>query len=178
MRAALRLVLEGAGPWEVIEAVNGEQVLELARTQNFGLIILDLAMPVMDGITTARVLSERYPNVPILMHTLYGSQRVAVEAQKVGVRKVIPKSDKATILNAVRKSSARIRLSHRALRSRWNHRRTKALRVRLRRRFRRHATRITSKVYRILQLLTRPHQKLDSLLSKLAKFWFMVSFAI
>jgi CheY-like chemotaxis protein len=102
MRAALRLVLEGAGPWQVIEAANGEEVLDLARTQTFSLIILDLAMPVMDGITTARVLIERYPTVPILMHTLYWSQRVAVEALKVGIRKVIPKSDKATILNAVR----------------------------------------------------------------------------
>jgi DNA-binding NarL/FixJ family response regulator len=104
MRAALRLVLEGAGPWEVVEAVNGEQVLDLARTETFGLIILDLAMPVMDGITTARVLSERCPHVPILMHTLYWSERVAVEALKVGVRKVIPKSDKATFLNAVRET--------------------------------------------------------------------------
>lgn len=40
--------------------------------------------------------------MPILMHTLYWSPRVAVEALKVGIRKVIPKSDKATILNAVR----------------------------------------------------------------------------
>lgn len=102
MRAALRLVLEGAGPWQVVEAANGEEVLDLARTQTFSLIILDLAMPVMDGISTARVLAERYPTVPILMHTLYWSQRVAVEALKVGIRKVIPKSDKATILNAVR----------------------------------------------------------------------------
>ncbi len=102
MRAALRLVLEGAGPWEIVEAANGEEVLDLARTQTFSLVILDLAMPVMDGITTARVLTERYPNLPILMHTLYWSRRVAVEALKVGIRKVIPKSDKATVLNAVR----------------------------------------------------------------------------
>jgi DNA-binding NarL/FixJ family response regulator len=102
MRAALRLVLEGSGPWEIVEAANGEEVLDLARTHTFDLVILDLAMPVMDGITTARVLTERYPNVPILMHTLYWSRRVAVEALKVGIRKVIPKSDKATIVNAVR----------------------------------------------------------------------------
>lgn len=36
------------------------------------------------------------------MHTLYWSQRVAVEALKFGVRKVVPKSDKATLLTAVR----------------------------------------------------------------------------
>lgn len=104
MRAALRLILEEAGQWEVVEAANGEEVLDLARQQTFNLIILDLAMPGMDGISVARVLTARYPTLPIVMHTLYWSQRVAVEALKVGVRKVIPKSNKATILNAVRES--------------------------------------------------------------------------
>lgn len=102
MRAAIRLILQEAGTWEIVEAEAGEQVLDLAREQSFDLIILDLAMPGMDGITVARILTSRYSNLPILMHTLYWSQRVSVEALKVGVRKVIPKSDKATILNAVR----------------------------------------------------------------------------
>jgi len=97
----MRLVLGQAGPWEIIEAATGEEVLDLARNQAFDLIILDLAMPGLDGISVARVLGQRAPAIPILMHTLYWSRRVAVEALKVGVRKVIPKSDKATILNAV-----------------------------------------------------------------------------
>lgn len=102
MRAALRLVLEESGEWEIIDAANGEEALTLVREHAFSLVILDLAMPGMDGISVARVLTEKYPFLPILMHTLYWSQRVAIEALKVGVRKVIPKSDKATILNAVR----------------------------------------------------------------------------
>lgn len=102
MRAALRLILQEAGPWEICEAATGEEVLDLARAQTFNLIILDLAMPGIDGISAARVLTHRYPTTPILMHTLYWSQRVAIEALKVGVRKVIPKSDKATIFNAIR----------------------------------------------------------------------------
>jgi DNA-binding NarL/FixJ family response regulator len=102
MRAAIRLILEQSGNWEVIEAASGEEVLDLAREQTFQLIILDLAMPGVDGISAARILTEKYPSLPILMHTLYWSQRVALEALKAGVRKVIPKSDKETILNAVR----------------------------------------------------------------------------
>jgi two-component system, NarL family, invasion response regulator UvrY len=102
MRAALRLVLEETGQWEIVEAANGEEALDLARQQTFNLVILDLAMPGMDGISVARVLTDRYPTVPILMHTLYWSRRVAMEALKAGVRKVIPKSDRATILNGVR----------------------------------------------------------------------------
>jgi DNA-binding NarL/FixJ family response regulator len=102
MRAAIRLILQEAGPWEITEAETGEQVLDLAREQTFHLIILDLAMPGMDGISVAGVLTSRYPHVPILMHTLYWSRRVSIEALKVGVKKVIPKSDKATILSAVR----------------------------------------------------------------------------
>lgn len=101
MRAAMRLVLESAGPWEVVEVSDGDQVLDVVRGQSFNLIILDLAMPGIDGISVARVIAEKYPRVPILMHTLYWSHRVAVEALKVGVRKVIPKSDRATILTAV-----------------------------------------------------------------------------
>lgn len=66
MRAALRLILQEAGNWEVVDAANGEEVLDLARSQTFTLIILDLAMPGMDGISVARVLTERYPGVPSL----------------------------------------------------------------------------------------------------------------
>ncbi len=102
MRAAIRLVLQDEGSWDLAEAASGQEVLDIVREQTFSLVILDLAMPDMDGISVARVLTEKYPGLPILMHTLYWSQRVAVEALKVGVRKVIPKSDKATILEAVR----------------------------------------------------------------------------
>ena len=101
MRAAMRFVLEEAGTWEVVVAANGDEALSMIHRQSFDLVILDLAMPDIDGLRVARAIAQKYPNLPILMHTLYYSHLVAVEALKAGARKVIPKSDRATIMNAV-----------------------------------------------------------------------------
>jgi DNA-binding NarL/FixJ family response regulator len=102
VRRALGHALEKTGPWEIIEAENGEVAIHKARETNPNLVILDLAMPVMDGMRAARALWIMLPNVPIIMHTLHWSPRVEVEALKAGVRKVVAKSDSATILAAVR----------------------------------------------------------------------------
>jgi CheY-like chemotaxis protein len=101
VRRALGEALERTGHWEVIEAENGEDALVKAREAKPNLIILDLAMPVMDGMRAARALSIILPGIPIIMHTLHWSPRVEVEALKTGVRKVVAKSDSATILAAV-----------------------------------------------------------------------------
>jgi DNA-binding NarL/FixJ family response regulator len=101
VRTAMRQVLESVGPWEVIEATNGKQAVAIALESKPSLIILDLAMPVKDGLTTARELVKLLPDVPILMHTLYWSPRIELEALKAGVRKAVPKSESSAIVTAV-----------------------------------------------------------------------------
>jgi|SRR5579859_4578271 len=101
VRTAMRQVLENVGPWEIIEAANGKQAVTMALEAKPSLIILDLAMPVKDGLTTARELVKLLPEVPILMHTLYWSPRIELEALKAGVRKAVPKSESNTIVSAV-----------------------------------------------------------------------------
>jgi CheY-like chemotaxis protein len=103
VRRALGHALERTGGWEIIEAENGEAAIHRARETNPNLVILDLAMPVMDGMRAARALRLMLPGVPIIMHTLHWSPRVEVEALKAGVRSVVAKSDSATILAAVQK---------------------------------------------------------------------------
>jgi DNA-binding NarL/FixJ family response regulator len=102
VRTAMRQVLENVGPWEVIEAANGKQAVTIALECKPNLVILDLAMPVKDGLTTARELVQLLPEVPILMHTLYWSPRIELEALKAGVRKAVPKSESGVIVNAVK----------------------------------------------------------------------------
>jgi CheY-like chemotaxis protein len=102
VRSALRRALESAGTWEIIEAEDGEEALSKAREFSPNLIILDLAMPVMDGMRASRAIVPILPGVPIIMHTLHYSPRVALEAVKAGARKVVPKADRATILSVVR----------------------------------------------------------------------------
>ncbi|HLV88064.1 MAG TPA: response regulator transcription factor [Candidatus Sulfotelmatobacter sp.] len=101
VRAALRRLLEESAPWEVLEAENGEDCLAKARQSRPHLIVLDLAMPKMDGMRAARALNQMLPETPVIMHTLHYTPRVAVEALKAGVAKVVPKADRSTILSAI-----------------------------------------------------------------------------
>jgi DNA-binding NarL/FixJ family response regulator len=101
VRRALRQAIESAGAWEIVEAENGAEAVAQALAAPPDLIILDLAMPEMDGLTASRQISKALPTVPIILHTLHYSPRVAVEAMKVGVRKVVPKAERSTILSAI-----------------------------------------------------------------------------
>jgi two-component system, chemotaxis family, chemotaxis protein CheY len=102
VRAAMRQVLEGAEHnWEVIEAEDGYEAVAKAQELKPDLIIVDLVMPVMDGLTAAREMVKLLPDVPILMHTLYLSESVGQEAGKIGVRKTVAKSDSRVLISAV-----------------------------------------------------------------------------
>jgi CheY-like chemotaxis protein len=101
VRNALRILLEGAGPWEIVEVQNGQQALAKAQELKPNLIILDLVMPVMDGLSAARQISKLLPDTPMLMYTMHWSPQVEVEAQKVGVRSVVAKSDSRLLVSTV-----------------------------------------------------------------------------
>jgi CheY-like chemotaxis protein len=101
VRRALRRVLEETGGWQVYEAGNGREAVEKAQELSPDLIILDLAMPEMDGLASTREISKRLPHVPILLHTLYWSPRIVIEALKAGARKAILKSQSNAVIAAV-----------------------------------------------------------------------------
>jgi two-component system, chemotaxis family, chemotaxis protein CheY len=103
-RTAMRHVLEGLGRWEIIEAVNGMEAVERAQEFRPQLIILDLAMPVMDGLTASREIAKILPGTPVLLHTLHSSTQVELEAGKSGVLKIVPKSEASALLSAVQEA--------------------------------------------------------------------------
>ena len=70
MRQMVSFTLTGAG-YEVIEATNGKEALEIAKTRQFDLVVTDMNMPHMDGLSLImelRNLSE-FKFIPILMLT-------------------------------------------------------------------------------------------------------------
>ena len=101
VRSALRQLLESTGQGEVIEVENGREAVAKAQELKPNLIILDLVMPVMDGLAAARELSKLLPEIPLLMHTLHWSAQMEIEAQKVGVRRVVPKGDRKGLIAAI-----------------------------------------------------------------------------
>jgi CheY-like chemotaxis protein len=88
--------------WEVCAAVgNGRDAVEKAVEQKPSLIILDLAMPDMDGLSAAREIRKVLPLVPIVLFTLHKFATIDLEAKKAGVRHVVEKPDTEALLRAV-----------------------------------------------------------------------------
>lgn len=101
VRTAMRHVLESVDDWDIVEAEHGEEAVAKAEEIRPTLVILDLVMPILDGLTASREIAKLLPDVPILLHTLYFSLEVLIEAQKSGVRKIVPKSDSSALVSAV-----------------------------------------------------------------------------
>jgi DNA-binding NarL/FixJ family response regulator len=94
IRDTLREVLEQESGWEVCgEAANGREGIEKAQQLKPDLIVLDLSMPVMNGIEAARELTRLLPFVPLLMWTGFETDHLRSKALSAGVRTVVRKSE-------------------------------------------------------------------------------------
>jgi CheY-like chemotaxis protein len=80
--------------FQVHDAVNGADAVEKAQQANPDLIILDLAMPVMNGFEAARALKVLMPQVPLMMFTTSTvGTALQEEARSAGISAVISKSE-------------------------------------------------------------------------------------
>ena len=72
IRTLIRAFIENRAGFEVCgEAVDGADAIEKAKELKPDLIILDLAMPRMNGAAAASVLKRRMPKIPIILFTMY-----------------------------------------------------------------------------------------------------------
>ncbi len=109
LRRVLRMLLESREGWSICaEAENGLEAVALANQHRPDLVLLDLVMPQMDGLAAARKISETLPGTPILMHTLFASPHLELEAKKHGVQRVIPKAAGHTLIPAIEEAIAQI----------------------------------------------------------------------
>jgi DNA-binding NarL/FixJ family response regulator len=92
IRTVLRTFLESREGFEVCgEAVDGVDAIEKAKELNPDLIILDLAMPRMNGAAAASVLKRRMPKTPIVLFTIYDGVMGKALASAVKVDLVLAK---------------------------------------------------------------------------------------
>ena len=71
-RKGLRIILNELDEVKVIaEAQNGNEVFEILKHQRADLILMDIRMPVMDGIETTRKITERFPDVKVIALTMF-----------------------------------------------------------------------------------------------------------
>ena len=103
IRLLLRRLLEGHSEWRVCdEAVNGADAIEKVQLFMPDLVILDLGMPLMNGIQAARELSKVYPQLLMLLISVQEvSSQLAEAARSAGFRGAVTKSCGREILDAV-----------------------------------------------------------------------------
>lgn len=97
---AVSKALEGTD-WEVVgNALDGQLGIEKYIEFRPDVITLDVTMPVMDGLETARKLVEINPNVKIIMLSAMGDETLLSEAREIGVRYFLMKPFKPDTLQA------------------------------------------------------------------------------
>jgi two-component system nitrate/nitrite response regulator NarL len=106
VRESTRNMLEGVQDLEVVgEAVNGQHALELCRQLHPDLVLMDVRMPEMDGLSAARAINRDLPSISVLMVTAYESDDYCREAASAGAAGYILKdADRQQLLGAVRKA--------------------------------------------------------------------------
>lgn len=85
MRQMVNFTLTGAG-YQVKDAADGKQGLDLAKAEQFDVIVSDVNMPVMDGITMISEIRKlpQYKSTPILMLTTESSSNKKIAGKQAG----------------------------------------------------------------------------------------------
>jgi DNA-binding NarL/FixJ family response regulator len=88
--------------WEVCaEVEDGLQAVLKATELKPDIVILDLAMPMMNGLQAASKISKVLPSVPIVLYTLHDLPAIHLEAKQVGVRQIVSKPDYEALSRAI-----------------------------------------------------------------------------
>ena len=94
VRQVIRAVLEARTGYEICgEASNGAEAIEKALALKPDLLLLDVAMPMLNGVEVASVLAGSMPQMPIVIYTMYSEMLGLSLATAVGAKAVISKAD-------------------------------------------------------------------------------------
>ncbi|ARF56577.1 response regulator [Streptomyces gilvosporeus] len=108
IRAGIRMILTSADDIDVVaEAGNGREAVELARAQQVDVALLDIQMPVMDGLAALAELRRTVPGTRVLILTTFGAQQNVLRALTEGSAGFLLKdSAPAELIRAVRAAAA------------------------------------------------------------------------
>jgi DNA-binding NarL/FixJ family response regulator len=104
VRRFLKMFLLNADPSFSVcgEAGDGKEALLKADELKPDVVILDLVMPVMDGVTAAREISKTHKGMVMFMYTLHNTYQLELEARKAGIRKIVAKSAPTELVSLIR----------------------------------------------------------------------------
>lgn len=103
MRAGLRLLLERHENFEVIgEAADGREAVQIAAEQRPAVVVMDVAMPHLNGVEAARQILSRAPDTAIVMLSMHSDESYVLRSLKAGARAYLLKdSAEADLIAAI-----------------------------------------------------------------------------
>jgi DNA-binding NarL/FixJ family response regulator len=109
VRKGLRLLLESEPGFKVVaEAGNGREAVVLAEEHRPDAVIIDVAMPILNGIEAARQISEKLPQIAVVFLSMHSDEGYVLKALKAGARAYLLKdSAEYDLINAVKAVSER-----------------------------------------------------------------------
>ena len=94
VRRGVQSLLQASPEWEFCgEAENGQEAIHLAGELKPEIIIMDVSMPVLNGLEATRIIHNMLPNIKILLLTLHSSTELVRSAFRAGARGYVLKSD-------------------------------------------------------------------------------------
>lgn len=108
IRQGLKLLLNLEADFEVVgEAENGQQALTQVETLQPHIVLMDLRMPIMDGIAATAHISQHFPETKVIVLTTFDADDFVVESLRVGAQgyllKDTPSEEVANVIRSVHK---------------------------------------------------------------------------
>ena len=88
-------IVEKSDGLRAIYAENGKLALEAIQREEPVAVLTDLQMPEMDGLELVEQIRDRFPRLPVILMTAYGSEDVAIQALRAGAANYVPKKSLA-----------------------------------------------------------------------------------
>ncbi|MFN8594818.1 MAG: response regulator transcription factor [Anaerolineae bacterium] len=108
VRDGLRLILEAEDDFVVVgEAADGREAIELVREHQPQVVLMDLRMPGMDGLTAIKHLRQQWPDLNIVILTTYNEDALMIEGLRSGARSYLLKDTKRQVLFDTLRAAAR-----------------------------------------------------------------------
>jgi diguanylate cyclase (GGDEF)-like protein len=96
-----RLITDMLCPYDyhITTETNSRKVMQVLRTQEFDVVLVDLFMPMLDGITLLHQIKQLFENLPVIIITGFGSIEMAVESMQAGAADFVTKPLEAAVLD-------------------------------------------------------------------------------
>ena len=102
VRQGLRAVLQANPDWEVCgEGADGLAGVEIFKSRQPNIVILDFQMPGINGLETARRMSAISSAIPIVMFTQHASAELELHAREAGIRSLASKTDAFAMIGII-----------------------------------------------------------------------------